>query len=123
MKSLLLVLFTSVERPVGAPYSDLSNAAVAKRSLLPTLSMIKKNKNYVAWNETIFIHPASGQPFLPNPTLSGVNPSKLDDSKEYYAFYAPVPENGKRLVGYTNFRVKWIDESQWPAAKIAGTIK
>jgi hypothetical protein len=123
MKSLLLVLHTSVERPLGTPYPDLSNAGSAKRSLLPTFALIKKNKNYAAWNETIFIHPASGQPFLPNPTLSKVDPSKLDESKDYYAFYAPAPEDGKRLVGYTNFRVKWVEESEWPAAKVAGSVK
>jgi prepilin-type processing-associated H-X9-DG protein len=114
----------------------MKDAAAVKRLLLP----------YVRGNEAVFVHPQTGEPYRPNPSLSGRRRSSIAmvsgrDSRgkairprrhraeipgspaQVVAFYeaSPAPD-GTRAVLFLDGHVGVIRETEWPRLKRASKI-
>lgn len=120
MKQLGLLLLNNAFSEGGGFYPDMSSPQVAQASLQSASA--KKGRSAKEWDDTIFIHPSSGQPFIPNAKLSNMSIASNNTTVEVIAFYAPEPDGDERLVCYLDGHVEWVKEEQWPLRKTAGLL-
>ena len=123
MKNLGLLLVITVSDSKEIKYPDMSSPEVVKAALQPALAKEKTNDGRENWDDSIFIHPSSGQPFTPNPSLSNLGMDKIDMPANVIAFYAPEPDGDERLVGYSDGHTEWVKESDWTIKKMSGYVK
>lgn len=122
MKRLGLLVVTYVSEH-NLTYPDFSTADSIKTDLTPLLTKKQTDEPDGSWSDAIFTDPASGQPFTPNANLARIDAGKVDNVMNVITFYAPDPSGDKRLVGYADGHIEWIDESQWPIKKMGGMVK
>jgi hypothetical protein len=122
MTKLMLLMMITTEKNKDA-YPDMSSPEVVKTAFQPALAFEKTNDGREDWDDTLFIHPSSGQPFVPNANLSNLSLHKIDMPANVIAFYAPEPDGGERLVGYADGRTEWVKEDEWSIKKMAGYAK
>jgi hypothetical protein len=66
-------------------------------------------------NEDVFKSPATGQPFQPNPRLSGRKLSSLGNPAGVVVLYSAAPEpDGTRLVVRADGQVRSVSAEEWP---------
>lgn len=101
------------------------------RDVLPDLSTPEAMKadlkgyfgEHPVGSEEILLHPTTGQPFQPNPSLSKVNELTIDDSEKRVLLYEdPASTNDTRAVIYEDGHFKRLPESDWPAIKAYSKI-
>lgn len=110
-------------------YPDMSSPAALKKSLQPTIAFKlgeSGNDNATFWRNEIFVDPQSGQPFMPNARLTGVNFADIDTAglaSETITAYAPTHTNGERLIIFADGHPAWIKESLWTPDRLKVPIK
>jgi len=86
----------------------MESAASLKAALLP----------YVR-NEVIFLHPATGEPYLFNSWLAGKNIASIEQPEQTVVFYEAQPnlENQLRAVAFLDGHTQFVDEARWQEIK------
>lgn len=85
----------------------MENAEAMQEVLLP----------YVK-NGDIFFHPETGEPYQPNPTLSGKRLADFADPAKTIAFYEPTPaEDGSRGAAFVDGHAKRVGPAEWERLK------
>lgn len=123
MKRVLLLLVSTVSDSKELIYPDLSTPDAAKTSLAAALAKEKTSDGREDWDATLFVHPGSNSPFIPNASLSNLPAFKVETPANVVAFYAPQPDGAQRLAGYADGHIEWVDEANWPLKKNAGGVK
>jgi hypothetical protein len=73
-------------------------------------------------NEQIFLQPATGRPYEPNPVLAGRSLAEIDVPAETVSFYEPeAAPDQTRGVAYVDGHVQRLPESGWPRLQQAIT--
>jgi prepilin-type processing-associated H-X9-DG protein len=90
----------------------MQGPAAAKQALLP----------YVK-REDVFVHPTTGEPFQPNPSLSYRNLTSIERPEEVVAFSEGRPSaSDTRGVAFVDGHAKRVPEAVWPELKRASEI-
>lgn len=116
----LLLLNLTYSNTHDLTYPNLSTPDTIKVDLSPLVIEKQKAEPDKGWDADIFIDDTSGQAFIPNANMAKIYAGKVDSPWSTIAAYAPQPHNGKRLVGYMDGHVTWVDELEWPAVKAKG---
>lgn len=124
IKQLGQLLTMTVTRN-SSVYPDMSSPASLKKALQPTIAAKlgeSGNDNAAFWRNEIFVDPQSGQPFVPNARLTGVNFASIDRAglaEKTITAYAPTPTNGERLIVFADGHAGWMNESLWSPERLA----
>lgn len=71
----------------------------------------------------VYVSPDTGEPYQPNPALSGHKLSSISSPGTFVSFYeATAASDGKRAVAYLNGRAARLSASEWTSAKQASGI-
>ncbi len=93
-------------------FPPLQNVEEMKKALLP----------YVK-NETLFVHPGTGEPYQPNPALAEKRMAAMAEPASTVLFYEMSPaDDGYRGVAYADGHVKRVSETEWPQIKKASRV-
>lgn len=104
----------------------MKDAATVKKTLLPFVSGGYGFASAPGKKEDVFVHPATKEPYQPNPTLSGKKLADIADSMEMVVFYEARPvADGTRgvLLLASGFPLaKRVSEVEWAQLKKASKI-
>jgi hypothetical protein len=90
----------------------MTDPAAVKKALFP----------YVK-TETVFVHPTTGEPYRPNPTLSHRQLTRIEQPEKVVAFYEGHPSAADtRGVVFADGHATRVPEAGWPRLKRASEI-
>lgn len=92
MKRTLLLLVSNVSESKDLIYPDISTPDVAKTSLQSALAKQSKSPSdgEAPWDESVFIHPSSNSPFVPNANLSNRSRFQSRNSGKHHCVLRPA---------------------------------
>jgi hypothetical protein len=98
-------------------FPDLSDAQSLKKAVA---AYINKDKSK---GEKSFVHPKTGKPYQPNPSLSGKDPKAIPSPTDTVVVYEAEPaEDGTRAVLFVDAHVERVNETKWLELKKTSNI-
>ncbi|MFM2312016.1 MAG: hypothetical protein RLZZ04_1292 [Cyanobacteriota bacterium] len=117
----LAAMNSQVESNLQSLGSALLSYAEQNEHKLPEMSDLETVKlalQEFVYDESVFYHPETFEPYLVNTSLSGQNLAELDNGEETVAFYEASPAaDGSIGVVYTDGVYQRISEEDWEAVK------
>jgi hypothetical protein len=117
----LAAMDSQVESNLQSLGSALRSYAEQNEQQLPDMSDLETVKlalQEFVYDESVFYHPETFEPYLVNSSLSGKNLAELDEGEEIVAFYEASPAaDGTIGVVYTDGVCQRISAEDWEAVK------
>ena len=94
-------------------FPNLTNAESMKKAL---------TYNLPSGSENVFVHPKSGKPYQPNPSLSGKSAKGTNVVGEVVIYEPDPSEDGTRAVLFGDAHVERVTEARWQDLKKSSQI-